>query len=103
MSCRIRPNWPTMSSLSESMFPSIRQHRSNRSLANTWEESVEVGDGFAILTALGQHAKGQRFGAGARLLGGGVVDEDARKLGDLGEPPAVLLSLELDAKRQCEH
>jgi hypothetical protein len=59
-------------------------------------DADKVGTYFGVFEAIRQNAKRERFRAGDRLIAGLAVGEDARKIGDLGDPPAVLVALGLN-------
>ena len=51
-----------------------------------------------MLQLVGQHAQCQRLRCGKSLLAGRSIDQDSRKVNDLGDPAAVFFALQLDGQ-----
>jgi hypothetical protein len=51
-----------------------------------------------MLQLVGQHPQRQRLRCGKSLLAGRSVDQDSRKVNDLGDPAAVFFALQLDGQ-----
>lgn len=58
----------------------------------------EIGPGFAMLEAIGQHAERESLGVGNRLIARGAIGQDALEVGDLGDPAAILFAVDFDGE-----
>ena len=53
---------------------------------------------FAVLDLVGEHRVRERQNLGERIFAAGPLDHDAGQFGNLGNPPAVRLAVELDGE-----